>query len=150
MPAGARAYAGTAAARSDGVSGDREQKNMEGSHNNPDERKVSAGSLRVAHRFLAEFFGDSDLPRASDLLCNESCKRFRALEQYHESIRNCAENETRPILIHAVELWRRALRHAGAPADFISFIHQTAEDLGVTRQDCIRRRIWLNDLNKRG
>lgn len=122
---------------------------MESSQNTLNARNVSPGSLRVAHRFLAEFFDDGDLPLAPELLCSESCERFRALEQYHESIRNNAENEMRPVLIHAIELWRRALRHPGAPADFISFIHQTAEDLGVTRQDCIRRRIWPDDLNKR-
>lgn len=103
---------------------------------------VSAGSLRVARRFLADFFGDQSLPESPVELCRESCDRFRKLAWHYKAIRAESSHDVVSIVDHVVELCSNAVKCVDNPMDFIRYIHKNAEDLGVTRRDLIDNALW--------
>lgn len=103
---------------------------------------VSPGSLRVARRFLIDFLADPSLPDSLLPLCDEVCARFQNIESHLKSIHTDVATSSRPIVDHAIALLAHALKCADTPPAFIRYIHQNAEDLGVTRRDLIDHQLW--------
>lgn len=105
---------------------------------------VSPGSLRVARRFLIDFLADPSLPDSLLSLCDEVCARFQNIESHLKSIHSGVAPSSRPIVDHAIALLSNALKCADTPPAFIRYIHQNAEDLGVTRRDLIDHQLWTS------
>lgn len=105
---------------------------------------VSPGSLRVARRFLIDFLTDPSLPDSLLSLCDEACARFQNIESHLKSIHTDVAPSSRPIVDHAIALLANALKCADKPPAFIRYIHQNAEDLGVTRRDLIDHQLWAS------
>lgn len=105
---------------------------------------VSPGSLRVARRFLIDILAVPSLPDSLLSLCDEACARFQNIESHLKSIHSGVAPSSRPIVDHAIALLSNALKCADTPPAFIRYIHQNAEDLGVTRRDLIDHQLWAS------
>lgn len=115
---------------------------MQNQTEQPNANFVSAGSLRVARRFLADFFDDPSLPQSPVELCREACDRFRELERHYKAVRAESSHDVVSIVDHVVELCSNAVKCVDNPKNFIRYIHENAEDLGVTRRDLIDHALW--------
>lgn len=107
-----------------------------------DEHTVSPGALRVARRFLIRFFDNANFPEDPDGFVLEAVNAFQALAHHLECHLDKAPKQAVPIIVHALERIRTCLSLKSHQGDFVRFIHQNAEDLGVLRADLVKFQIF--------